>query len=469
MVSAPPNENVKGENALYVFNRLLRMATDTDLSTWKQNQVRNFLKHDRIDEILALSDDFGRTILDNACVAGNLLLVKYLLSAGAKLGKPHVTMAIMCSEEHLHILKYMLAHDHKLSTTEVVVGDQEDSMDRMPLLNFCAKKGDVRAIGFLLAYGFKTAESVSESLDRSGNTPLHLVRNKKVAAQILNRSGLSILNKTNLQGQLPIDCLLECYSTIPKSNGFGIAAGYEEELKKTAAFISTLMNHVPRRPSNTPTRTVTPPTLPTRSSLSNSIHRQSSSSHPSSPPCIPPRDVKSFLSRNIISKVTASNSLALLQEQREILKTEVAALQRHRMMDLKQRKPSIKQHQQQQQYLLTLKQQQQTTSPLSIMKATSSVPTSRSSPPSPSAFRVPLTSQNPAIDTAFATECKNPNAVSQSLSLLASALSNQNKNHNKNIMLHQEDLRMRAIAAKMFPQPRFENNALHNLLRSKYC
>ena len=119
-------------------------------------------------------------------------------------------------------------------------------MDRMPLLNLCAKKGDERPLGVLLAYGFKTAESVSASLDRAGNTPLHVVRNEKIAAQLLNRAGLDILGKANLRGQLPIDCLLERYRAIPSLNRFGLPVGHEEELKKKTCIYRSLESQVPR-------------------------------------------------------------------------------------------------------------------------------------------------------------------------------------------------------------------------------
>ncbi len=455
MVSGLPKESVKGENALYVFNRLLRMAAETELSTWKQNQVRNFLKHDQIDEILTLTDGFGRTILDNACSAGNLRLVQHLWPMGAKLGKPHVTMSIICSDEHLPVLDYILAQDPKLSIIEVVVGDEEDGMDRMPLLNLCAKKGDERPLGVLLAYGFKTAESVSASLDRAGNTPLHVVRNEKIAAQLLNRAGLDILGKANLRGQLPIDCLLERYRAIPSLNRFGLPVGYEEELKKTINFVNTLMNHVPRRQSNPLRRTVTPPSLPRVSSLTGSmgapsmLHNQSSG--PSSPIRVPP---KPFLSRGMMSKVAVRNRVALLQERRQHLKTQVTALHRHHMIDMHTQEPSIKQ----QHHLLALKQQ--TTNP--------------------GALRLPLTPGNAspvnsnnhkryvaAIDAAFASDHNIPGGMNSSLSLLASALSAHSKNKN---LVFQEDLRMRVAANKcLMPQRGLQDSELHKLLRAKYC
>ena len=473
MVSELPKESVKGENALYVFNRLLRMAAETELSTWKQNQVRNFLKHDQIDEILSLTDGFGRTILDIACSAGNLRLVQHLWPMGAKLGKPHVTMSIICSDEHLPVLDYLLSHDSKLSTTEVVVGDEEDGVDRMPLLNLCAKKGDERPFSVLLAYGFKTAKSVSASLDRAGNTPLHVVRTEKIAAQLLKRAGLDVLGKSNLRGQFPIDCLLERYRAIPSLSRFGLPVGYEEELKKTINFLNTLMNHVPRRHSNLPKRTVTPPTLPRVSSLTGSmgapsmLHKQSSG--PSSPIRVPP---KPFLSRDMMSKVAVRNRVALLQEQREHLKTQVAALHRHRMIDMHAQEPSIKQ----QRHLLALKQQ--TTNPLAIMEA--AIQNSQSSPSRTGALHLPLTPGNAspvntnshkryvaAIEAAFASEHNTPGGMNSSLSILASALSTHSKN--KNLML-QEDLRMRVAANKcLVSKPGLQNSEVHKLLRTKYC
>ena len=318
MAATDSKDSIKGENALYVFNRLLRMSNETELSTWKQNQVRNFLKHDQIDEILSLTDGFGRTVLDNACVAGNLRLVQHLFPAGAKMGKPHVTMAIMCNEEHLRTLDYLLAHDHNLCNTKVVVGVDEDRAERIPLLNFCAQKGDVRPLGVLLLYGFNTNESVMESIDHLGNTPLHLVRNEKIAAQILNRSGFNILTKRNLRGQLPIDALIDRYTAISSTNGFGVPAGYEEGLKKSITFLNTVMSHIPRPPTNTQTeRAVTPPTMPGMSNVRGSqmmLSRQSSN-NTSSPSHLPPRDIKSFLSRGVINKVNAQNRMALLREQ----------------------------------------------------------------------------------------------------------------------------------------------------------
>jgi hypothetical protein len=426
MVSAPSRDIVKGENAIYVFNRLLRMAAETELSTWKQNQVRNFMKHDQIDEIMALTDSFGRTILDNACAAGNLRLVQLLWPMGAKLGKPQVTMAVVCSELHLAIVDYLLAHEPKLATTEVVVGTDEDSdeTERLPLLNFCAKKGDERVLGVLLTYGFKTPESIANSLDREGNSPLHLVRKENIAALLLNRAGLEILGVANRRGQLPIDALLEKYSSLPSSagNGFGSfgqtrtstgtqIAGYEKDLKKTISLFNTLMNHAPPVSTKTPLRTVSPSFLPkntrspseatlmqlpsvtssmlrrTSSGASSLLHRTSSGA-PSLPsnmlrrtssgassvtstrtPIIPTRDMpKALFGHDLLSSAFSRNRAAFLQEeQRQFLKNEVAALRRQRILDLQQTEPSIEQHQKQ--ALLALER----TNPLAIMEAATRV------------------------------------------------------------------------------------------------
>jgi hypothetical protein len=477
MESGPTKESVKGENALYVFNRLLRMATETELSTWKQNQVRNFMKHEEIDEILTLTDGFGRTILDNACSAGNLRLVQLLLPMGAKLGKPHVTMAIVCSENHLTILDYLLVHDHTLSTTEVVVG-QEDETERMPLLNYCVKKGDDGALCVLLSYSFKSPESVSESLDQSGNTPLHFVRKEKVAAQILNRAGLDILRISNRRGQLPIDCLLERYSAMPTSNGFGnnALAPYEEELKKTITFMNTLMNHAP---SNKPPISVTPPTLP-RNALAATLSASEALqlpgvpssmllrkiSDPASPRTtlrLPSRDVpKSFLSRDLLSNAVARNRAALLQEQRDILESEFAALRQQRMQ---QESSSIEQ----QQALLTLKGNNS----FAIMEAATRAAQQQQQ------HQLPQSSSpiHKRFVAAFASECSSSIGLSPSLALLASALSNHNKNNatatHKNMMLPtilstSDEYRLRAATAKSLYPQHFEDNELRKLLRAKY-
>jgi len=503
MVSGPPKESVQGENALYIFNRLLRMATETDLSTWKQNQVRNFMKHDQIDEILTLTDGFGRTILDNACSAGNLRLVQLLWPMGAKLGKPHITMSIVASEEFLSILDYLLSHDPSLSTTDVVVGEEDDETERMPLLNFCAKKGDERVIGVLLAYAFKTPESISESLDHAGNTPIHFVRKEKVAAQILNRSGLEILRKANRRGQLPIDCLLERYSAMPSSNGFGngALAGFEVELKRTITFLNTLMNHAP---SKGPTsRTVTPPTLPLNNlggslgagtestiqlpSTPSILGRRGSgaSASPRSSMCLPPREVpKSFLSRGLISDAVARNRAALMQEQRELLKSEVAAsMRRQRMLDLQQQDPLEQQLalKGSNPYATVMAQQQQLAPPPSSPSSSSTIRlplTSNSRTPSS-----PILNQNnnkgyvAAIDAAFASENNNSSGVSPSLSLLASALSNHHKTQTAqknglmlaNGLSSAEDYRLRAATGKSLYPSRYQDSELHKLLRAKYC
>ena len=483
MVSRPPKENVKGENALYIFNRLLRMATETELSTWKQNQVRSFMKHEEIDEILTLSDRYGKTILDNACSAGNLRLVQLLWPMGAKLGKPHVTMAIVCSENHLTILDYLLAHDPTLSTTEVVM-EEDNQMERMPLLNYCVKKGDDGALCVLLSYGFKSPESVSESLDQSGNTPLHFVRKEKVAAQILNRAGWDILRISNRRGQLPIDCLLERYSAMPSSNGFGSnALAPYEDLKETITFMSTLMKHPP---SNKPPRSVTPPTLP-RNALSiealllpgvPSTMLPRKIRDPASPRTslrLSPRDIpKSFLSPDLLSNAVARNRASLLQEQREILESEFAALRQQR---LQQNSSSISMEQQQ--AVLALKRDNR----YSIMGAVNRAAQREHQQQQLSQAKSPhITSSScsAAIEAAFAAERTNSSGVSPSLALLASALSNHNKNNNpianhKNIslptMLSTSDeyrlLAATATANSLYPQ-RFEDNELHKLLRAKY-
>jgi len=501
MVSGPPKENLKGENALYIFNRLLRMAAETELSTWKQNQVRSFMKHKQIDEILTLSDGFGRTIMDNACTAGNLRLVQLLWPMEAKLGKPHVTMAIVCSENHLTILDYLLAHDPTLSTTEVVM-EQDNQTERMPLLNYCVKKGDDGALSVLMSYGFKSPESVSESLDQSGNTPLHFVRNEKVAAQILNRAGLDILRISNRRGQLPIDCLLERFSAMPSSNGFGNnALAPYEELKKTITFMNTLMNHAP---SNKPPRSVTPPILP-QNALTATLRTSEAPQLPSVPSTMLPRQVsdstsprtslrlprrdvpKSFLSRDLLSDAVARNRAALLQGRREILENEFAALRQQRMQ---QKSSSLSMEQQQ--ALLALKgsnrysimgavnraaqqQQHHQQQQQQLPQAQSSHTTASSSSSSPVHKRYAA-----AINAAFASERTNSSGVSPSLALLASALSNHNNNNNpiathKNISLPtmfttSDEYRLRAATAtakSLYPQ-RFEDNELHKLLRAKY-
>ncbi len=437
MVARESKESIKGENSLYVFNRLLRMSNETELSTWKQNQVRSFLKHDQIDEILSLTDQFGRTILDNACVAGNLRLVQHIFPAGAKMGKPHVTMAIMCSEEHLRILDYLLAHDHNLSLTKVVVGVEEDGAERIPLLNFCAQQADVKPLGVLLLHGFKTSDSITESVDDLGNTPLHLVRNETIAAQILHRSGLGILTRRNLRGQLPIDALIARYTAL-SSIGLTVPEGHEEGLKKSITFLNTVMSHIPRPPTNQQSeRAITPPTIPGMNNMRGSqmmLNRQSSN-NTSSPSHLPPRDINSFLSRGVINKVTTQNRIALLREQRELLQTEIAALQqRNQMLDMQQQEPSLKQ---QHQHGFRAYQQQP---------------------------------NNNAID--FMGAASHP-----SLSLLASALSKNQHNNNsinnngingKNTMLHQEDIDMRTATKSMIPQNRFEETQLQKLLRARY-
>jgi hypothetical protein len=473
MVSGPPKENVKGENALYIFNRLLRMAAETDLSTWKQTRVRSFMKHEEIDEILTLSDRYGKTILDNACSAGNLRLVQLLWPMGAKLGKPHVTMAIVCSENHLTILDYLLAHDPTLSTTEVVM-EEDNQMERMPLLNYCVKKGDDGALCVLLSYGFKSPESVSESLDQSGNTPLHFVRKEKVAAQILNRAGWDILRISNRRGQLPIDCLLERYSAMPSSNGFGnnVLAPYED-LKETITFMGTLMKHTP---SNKPPRSVTPPTLP-RNALTATLTSIEALRLPGVPSTMLPRKIRDPASPRtsyLLSNAVARNRASLLQEQREILESEFAALRQQR---LQQNSSSISMEQQQ--AVLALKRDNR----YSIMGAVNRAAQREHQQQQLSQAKSPhITSSScsAAIEAAFAAERTNSSGVSPSLALLASALSNHNKNNNpianhKNISLPtmlstSDEYRLRAATAtanSLYPQ-RFEDNELHKLLRAKY-
>lgn len=494
MVSAPSKESVRGENALYIFNRLLRMATETDLSTWKQNQVRSFMKHEQIDEILGLTDGFGRTILDNACSAGNLRLIQLVWPMGAKLGKPQVTMAMICSEHHLPIVDYLLAHDPKLATTEVMVGQEAE---RMPLLNFCAKKGEVQVLGILLAYAFKTQESVTESLDHAGNTPLHVAQKEKVVAQLLSRAGLDILRVSNRRGQLPIDCVLERYN-----NGFG----YEEELKKTIAFLNTMMN------TNNKPRVVSPSLSSLQRNLggleplqlpiaprTSILRRQGSSqSLTHRTPMIPSRDTKSFLSSDLLSRSVARKR-ALLQEERRVnLTNEIAVLQRQRMLQ-----KELLEHEKEQ-TLLAMRGR----NPISIMDSASLVHqqqmSSSQSSSTQSGIRHPLSPTRStgalspvlnsnkryvaAIDAAFASEEVNGMSPS-SLSILASALSNH-KNHNvinncnrtdKSVSMMRpmtssglspsEDYRLRAAVgnSKLMYPPRFEDNELHKLLRARYC
>ena len=478
---AQDKDSIKGENALYVFNRLLRMATETELSAWKQNQVRAFMKHDQIDEILSLTDSFGRTILDNACTAGNLRLVQLLWPMGAKLGKPHVTMAIVASEEYLPIFDYLLAHDSSLSTTFVVVGqDDDDETERMPLLNFCAKKGDERIVSVLLAYGFKTPESIFKSVDRIGNNPLHCVLTEKVAAQILNRCHLAILAKSNRRGQLPIDSLMERYNAIPFPRRPENVALYEAQLKKTITFINSLMKHVPNEP-----RTVSPLSLPRNTvgssfgsndnlqlpvmnSPSNMIRRISDTS--SSSRQLPTRDIpKSFLSRDLLKNAVARNRAAILQEQRERLKSELAAEMQQRMMKLHDHRgmTPMSQH-------LGLGEMMEAANRV----ANQQLPSSPSQSPIHTSAIQQIPLNNIPLPTAFC-QSKEPSSsgMSPSLSLLASALSKHKKHHNgsstKSLMMASglasaEDFRLQMAAHKSFLPQRFEDNELHKLLRAKY-
>ena len=215
-----PRENATGENALYVFNRLIRMATENELSTWKQNQVRKFLRHDEIEEILELSDDFGRSVLDNACIAGNLRLVQLLLPKGAKMRKTQVTMALVCS--HVRILDTLLADNPELAKTKVVVGS--DTTETMPLLNYCAKIGNERALTILFKHNFSDPESIVMSLDSAGNTPLHMAQKEEVAAQLLNRvvDVKAVLKITNRRGLMPVHSIMERYNAAQRSINFGI-------------------------------------------------------------------------------------------------------------------------------------------------------------------------------------------------------------------------------------------------------
>ena len=507
MVSASSKESVKDENALYIFNRLLRMAAETELSTWKQNQVRNFMKHDQIDEILSLTDGFGRTILDSACSAGNLRLVQLLWPMGAKLGKPHVTMAIVCAdtEHNVAILDYLLAHDPKLASTEIVTGeDDENESERLPLLHFCAKKGDERVLSILMAYAFKTPESVITSVDALGNTPLHVVRKEKIAAQLLNRSGLDILSVANRRGQLPIDSLLERYRSMP--------AGYEEDLKKTIAFLNTLMNHSKPTPRTPSSPTVLPRLSASELTASSLLSRRNSGNVNVGPsrtaPMLPPRDVpKSFLSRDLISSAVARNRVMLLQERQhreiiknEVLKSDVLARQQMLMDDLRETS-AIEEHHKQ--TLLAMER----TNPLAIMEAATRVAKQQqqqlsSSSTTPPALRLPLSPRTgalspgnnhdryvAAIDAAFASEVgsgTSSHPARPSLSLLASAFAKggagahlphtfENPLHAKGAagllgggsgLTSLEEHRL-LLAKSMYP-PRFEDNELHKMLRAKY-
>ena len=202
------------------------------------------------------------------------------------------------------------------------------------------------------------------------------------------------------------------------------------------------------------------------------LNRQSSNNN-SSPSHLPPRDIKSFLSRGVINKMNVQNRMALLREQREILKTEVAALQqRNRMLDMQQQEPSLKQQHQHQflAYEQQHQQQQPNNNAVGFMEAASLLSSQQPNHANQNKSRRFVD----AIDAAFASE-RNPS--NDSLSLLASALSkNQHSNDNinnaindKNMMLHQDDMRMRAAATKsMFPQSRFEETQLQKLLRARY-
>jgi len=217
-----PRERAQAENALYVFNRLTRMAmaAESALSTWKQNQVRTFLRHDQVDEILSLSDDFGRTVLDNACISGNLKLVQLLLPKGAKLQKSQVTMMEVCS--HFQVLDFLLSEQPDLATSKVVVNSSNNETKTMPLLNFCAKTGNDRSVSILLRHSYKKPESIALSLDEDGNTPLHVARKEDIAAQLLKRAGdITVLRVKNKQGQMPLNTVMERYNTIQRNINFG--------------------------------------------------------------------------------------------------------------------------------------------------------------------------------------------------------------------------------------------------------
>ena len=171
--------------------------------------------------------------------------------------------------------------------------------------------------------------------------------------------------------------------------------------------------------------------------------------------------------------MNVQNRMALLREQREILKTEVAALQqRNRMLDMQQHEPSLKQQHQHQflAYQQQHQQQQPNNNAVGFMEAASLLSSQQPNHADQNKSRRFVD----AIDAAFASE-RNPS--NDSLSLLASALSkNQHSNDNinnaindKNMMLHQDGMRMRAAATKsMFPQSRFEETQLQKLLRARY-
>jgi len=211
------------------------MATENELSTWKQNQVRKFLRHNEIEEIFELSDDFGRSVLDNACIAGNLRLVQLLLPKGAKMRKIQVTMALVCS--HVRILDTLLADNPELAKTKVVLGsDTTDTTETMPLLNYCAKIGNERALSILFKHNFSDPESIVMSLDSVGNTPLHMAQKEEVAALLLNRvvDIKAVLKITNRKGQMPVHSVMERFNATQRSINFGINS---EELQLESSFL----------------------------------------------------------------------------------------------------------------------------------------------------------------------------------------------------------------------------------------
>jgi len=168
------------------------------------------------------------------------------------MGKSQITMAVVCSEHHLSVLDYLLSKDYKYAETEVVVGTSADGTERMPLLNFCAKKGEELILNLLFRRHFKTPQSIQNSLDSEGNTPLHVVWKSEIASQLLKRASFDVLKVPNKKGQLPIDCILERYNKNFLHSPRQVPSEHEkQQMKETINFFRIVENSVPALNNNT--------------------------------------------------------------------------------------------------------------------------------------------------------------------------------------------------------------------------
>jgi ankyrin repeat protein len=157
------------------------------------------------------------------------------------------TLGYVCKSHHSHILQFLLKHQPDLALNEIVSFCDDDGIsiidDEMPMLNYAAKLGFDSIVNIILKYHYNGDTSIVPSLDKNGNTPLHMAWSKKVAKQLLRRSGIGILTNTNNNGQTPIECVKDRLKNIKRICNYNLERieRQTDEMKKTITFYEKYM------------------------------------------------------------------------------------------------------------------------------------------------------------------------------------------------------------------------------------